>query len=596
MKVLIPQALKAVPVAGRQSEAVLYLLTRALVMRNAFRWYLTASFGVVIGCSSNDVPTSNNGGHAGAGIVTGASGGGTGGSVVSTAGSPASAGSADAASLGGSGGNSGSTSESGSGGQAGSSGGAGGGEAGTASGGASGQRTTYENQQAFVDLRYGMFIHFNMGTFTDEEWAQPNYPPATFAPKDVNTDQWAATAKAAGMKFAVLTTKHHDGFALWPTKVSNYNVMNSAYKVDIVKKFVDSFRKAGVIPCLYFSIWDRTRGIDDKSVTKADLDFIVAQLTELLGGTYGEIPLIMFDGWTWKMGRNKVPYQLVRETVKNLQPNILMVDHNGLTQAFEEDILNFEHFGVPPDNSLATTRGNPIMPKWFWHPGYEAMDPMSTATILGRLKDAEAHWCNFLLDCPPNRDGVLDTNVVSRLTDAGKQWTPNAGRPPLPTQPIQLEHPVTPIGATASSNAASVASAIDGMNDYVSGKTVQSLWTSAASLPQSVTMDLGAVYKDLDYFGYMPRQDHVTDGQVTSAYVTTGNITGYNLYSSSDGTTFTKVTSGTWAADGLIKRLKFPATSARYLRLEATAINGSGGAVISEIDAGAVDSKPTKVN
>jgi alpha-L-fucosidase len=475
---------------------------------------------------------------------------------------------------------------------AGGSGTGGSGAGGSGSGGSTvpGQKTTYQNQQAFVDLRYGMFIHFNMGTFHDMEWVTPNLDPLTFAPTDVNTDQWAATAKAAGMKFAVLTTKHHDGFALWPTKLSKYNVMNSSYKVDIVKKYVDSFRAAGVIPCLYFSIWDRTQGIAAGSVSKADLDYITGQLTELLGGTYGEIPLIMFDGWTWQMGHNAVPYQLIRETVKSLQPNILMVDHNGLTQPFEEDLLNFEHFQVPGTNNYASTQGNPIMPKWFWHPGYDTLDPLPLNSILSRLSATESHWCNFLLDCPPNPNGVLDKNVVDRLTAAGAQWKPNASRAPLPAQPIQLEHPVSPVAVTATSGTA--ANAIDGMNDYVSGQTVQSLWQSAATLPQSVTLDFGAVYSNIDYLGYMPRQDHVTDGTVTSAYVTTGDITSYNIYASSDGTTFTKVTSGTWAVDGTIKRVQFPATTARYLRLEATAASGASYAVISEIDAGGVANKP----
>jgi alpha-L-fucosidase len=70
-----------------------------------------------------------------------------------------------------------------------------------------------------------MFIHFNMGTFHDMEWVTPNLDPLTFAPTDVNTDQWAAAAKAGGMKFAVLTTKHHDGFCLGPTKLTSYDVM-----------------------------------------------------------------------------------------------------------------------------------------------------------------------------------------------------------------------------------------------------------------------------------------------------------------------------------------------------------------------------------
>jgi alpha-L-fucosidase len=475
---------------------------------------------------------------------------------------------------------------------------------GSATGGAggtstTGQKSTYDNQQAFVNLRYGMFIHFNMGTFTDQEWASPNLNPLTFAPSDVNTDQWAAAAKAGGMKFAVLTTKHHDGFALWPTKLSNYNVMNSAYKVDIVKKYVDSFRAAGVIPCLYFSIWDRTQGIAKGSVSAADLNFITGQLTELLGGTYGDIPLIMFDGWTWQMGHNEVPYQLIRETVKALQPNILMVDHNGLTQPFEEDLLNFEHFQVPSTNTYPSTQGNPIMPKWFWHPGYDGVTPDSTgavynplpaSSIISRLTATDAHWCNFLLDCPPNRNGVLDKNVVDRLAEVGTTYKPSTNRAALPAQPIQLEHPVSPVAVTATSGTA--ANAIDGMNDYVSGATVQSLWQSNAGLPQSVTLDFGKVYNNIEYLGYMPRQDHVTAGTVTSAYVTTGNITGYNIYTSTDGTTFSKVATGTWAADGVIKRVQFTPTTARYLRLEATAASGATYAVISEIDAGGVSNKP----
>jgi alpha-L-fucosidase len=474
---------------------------------------------------------------------------------------------------------------------------------GAATGGAStGQNTTYQNQQAFVDLRYGMFIHFNMGTFTNEEWATPNQNPLTFAPTDVNTDQWAAAAKAGGMKFAVLTTKHHDGFCLWPTKLTSYNVMNSSYKVDIVKKYVDSFRAAGVTPALYFSIWDRTQGIAQGSVSKADLDFIVGQLTELLGGTYGTFPVIMFDGWSWQMGHNAVPYQLIRETVKSLQPNILVVDHNGLIQPFEEDLLNFEHFQVPTTNTYPSTQGNPIMPKWFWHPGYDGItpdstgavySPMAASSILSRLTLTDAHWCNLLLDCPPNRNGVLDKNVVDRLAEVAAQWKPSTNRAALPAQPIQLEHPVSPVAATATSGTA--ASAIDGMNDYVSGATVQSLWQSTGTLPQSVTLDFGSTYNNIEYLGYMPRQDHVTNGTVTSAYVTTGNITSYNIYSSTNGTTFALVTSGTWAVDGNIKRVQFTPVTARYLRLEATAASGATYAVASEIDAGGVAAKPVIV-
>jgi hypothetical protein len=90
----------------------------------------------------------------------------------------------------------------------------------------------------------------------------------------------------------------------------------------------------------------------------------------------------------------------------------------------------------------------------------------------------------------------------------------------------------------------------------------------------------------------MPRQDHVANGDVTSAHVTTGNITAYNIYASTDGAAFTKVASGTWAADGIIKRVMFTPVKARYLRLEATAASGATYAVMQEVDAGGVTLKP----
>jgi alpha-L-fucosidase len=465
-------------------------------------------------------------------------------------------------------------------------------------------KSTYENQKAFTDLRFGMFIHFNLGTFTDEEWAKPNQNPKLFAPSKVDCDQWAAAAKSAGMKFGVLTTKHHDGFALWPTKYGKknafgtyQNVMSSGYPHDVVQLYMDAFRKAGLIPCLYFSIWDRTEGIDSSHCTQANLDLIVGEITELLTN-YGDIPLLMFDGWTWKTGRNVVPYQLIRETVKKLQPNCLIADHNGLTQPFEEDILNFEHFEVPTGNTFAATRGTTIMPKWFWHTGYDALSPMAASTIASRLNGTQANWANFLLDCPPNRNGVLDANVVNRLKEAGSLWKLNTTRGTMPVPNVQLEHPVTPIKATATSNSYYAGLAIDGTNDFVSGADVQTLWHSSSapstSVPQSVTLDFGKIYNNIELLEYMPSQERTVGNDITTVNLR-GHITSYNIYVSVDNKTFTKVASGTWVASGFIKKVQFAATIARYIRLEATGTSGGGPAIISEIDAGGVTNKPSVV-
>jgi alpha-L-fucosidase len=139
----------------------------------------------------------------------------------------------------------------------------------------------YRLQRALVDRRFGQFLHFNMSTFTDQEWADPGQNPKTFAPTALDCGQWADAAKAAGMTLALLVAKHHDGFCLWPSRLNTYNVAYSAYPHDIVRQYVDAYRARGVTPALYFSIWDRTTTVAPP-VTPAMIDYVKGQLTELL--------------------------------------------------------------------------------------------------------------------------------------------------------------------------------------------------------------------------------------------------------------------------------------------------------------------------
>lgn len=105
----------------------------------------------------------------------------------------------------------------------------------------------------FLNLRFGMFIHYNMSTyFNREQWAYPFHDPQAFAPTQLDCRQWAKAAKSAGMKYAVLTTKHHDGFCLWDTSVTGYDIANSAYKQDIVKQYAEAFRAEGLKVGFYF--------------------------------------------------------------------------------------------------------------------------------------------------------------------------------------------------------------------------------------------------------------------------------------------------------------------------------------------------------
>jgi alpha-L-fucosidase len=472
----------------------------------------------------------------------------------------------------------------------------------------------------YADQRFGMFIHYNMNTYYGG-WAENRVDPKTFAPPNSDchtfTDQWAAAAKAAGMKFGLLTTKHHDGFAIWPSKATPptsspygttpYTIAQSTVPtMDVVKCYVDSFRAQGLDPDLYFSIWDPNNGIGSQAGHNTDpgtIDwavvgpYITAQITELLTN-YGDIPLFVFDGYAWLTGHQQIPYQQIRALIRKLQPNTIVMDHNGGVPS-EVDTEYFEEplgVRVPTGNVTVGSQGQTIAKNgnWFWDSGQATSGFLSAADIAAELKTTEPNYTNFILDCPPNLQGKLDSAIVTILGQVPSLWTPNASRAALPAQPQKIEIPITAVSATATSGSAAsaAASAIDGYNDGPAGinNTLhgtgkgESLWKSTGSLPQSVTINLGKSYDSIDILEYLPQRHTGT---------TAGNITSYKIYVSTDNTAFTQVATGTWPADpsyhGLIspQRAQFAPQTAQYIRLEATAVAGGGtSAIIGEIAVG----------
>ena len=126
-------------------------------------------------------------------------------------------------------------------------------------------------QRDFVDLRFGMFLHFGILTYTGS-WSKPNLDIKLFNPVGLDPGQWADAAVAARMKYAVLTTHHHDGFALWPSKASDFNVGHIPWRGgngDVVREYVDAFRSRGLLPGLYYSIWDTTERVAAGELTPA---------------------------------------------------------------------------------------------------------------------------------------------------------------------------------------------------------------------------------------------------------------------------------------------------------------------------------------
>ncbi|MEG1380595.1 MAG: alpha-L-fucosidase, partial [Bacteroidales bacterium] len=100
-------------------------------------------------------------------------------------------------------------------------------------------------QQAFLDLRFGMFIHYNMPTYSIHDWPDPNMAAELFSPTQLDCNQWADAALSAGMTYGCLTTKHHSGFCVWNTQTTDYHVGNTPYGKDVVRQYVDAFRSRG---------------------------------------------------------------------------------------------------------------------------------------------------------------------------------------------------------------------------------------------------------------------------------------------------------------------------------------------------------------
>jgi alpha-L-fucosidase len=469
--------------------------------------------------------------------------------------------------------------------------GAGGGAAGAGGQAGSAAKTLQQLQSDYVDFRFGMFMHFSILTFCGSQpgdpcpgsWATPNLDITKFSPSSkYNPGQWADAAVSAHMKFGVLTARHHDGFALWPSAASNFNVGHIPWKNgqgDVVKDYVTAFRSRGLAPGLYYSIWDSTEGIGNSgTISAAQLNYVTTQITELLTN-YGPIPILVIDGWSWKMGHNKVAYQTIRALVKSLQPNCLLTDHTHLVDPWEVDIVNFEEptgAFAPANNTYAAAQETKINKSggndWFWAPNVSNL--MSVSTIVdGHLKKLEPAYASFLLNCPPNRDGLIDASMVSVLMQVGATWSPNLNRQPLPAQARIIEHPYTPVGATATSGTA--ANAIDGLNDT----NVHTFWQTSGGLPQSVTLDLGQIRSDVGMLSYVPQY-------VNGAGVTGGNVTSYGILVSTDGSMFTPAATGTWAADGKLHTAIFGPVAARYVRFEVRAANG-GSAIVTDITVGA---------
>jgi len=295
-------------------------------------------------------------------------------------------------------------------------------------------RSLRELQQEFVDLKFGMFIHFNIPTFMNQDWADPDAMPTIFNPKKLDCNQWAEAAKSAKMSYGCLTTKHHSGFCIWDTKTTDYNVMNSPLKRDVVKEYVDAFRKQGLKTMLYYSILDTHHKLRPGNIREAHIEMIKGQLTELLTN-YGEITAIIIDGWDapWsRISYEDVPFEEIYRLIKRLQPNCLVMDLNAAKYPaealFYTDIKSYEQNAgqhiSSESNHLPALSCLPIQSSWFWKSSFST-DQLKKADFLvnDNIIPFNKAYCNFILNVAPNNDGLIDNNALDVLKTIGKIWS-----------------------------------------------------------------------------------------------------------------------------------------------------------------------------
>lgn len=310
------------------------------------------------------------------------------------------------------------------------------------------------------DARFGMFIHFGLystpaGTWDGKpvggvgEWLLQNAridPIAyektllpQFNPSKFDAREWARIAKDAGMGYVVITTKHHDGFALWDSAASDYDVMATPFRRDIMRELADAVRAEGLRMCWYHSImdwhhpdyqprreWD-ARPVDPQSFPRY-VDFMFAQLKELLTN-YGDIGILWFDGeWegTWNHDWGKKTDDFVR----SLQPRIIVNNRVDSGRAGMEGFSADEHargdYGTPeqtiPPNGMPGKDWETCMTMndtW----GYKASDSnwKSARTMIRMLCDIASKGGNFLLNVGPKGDGTIPAESVERLRRMG-EW------------------------------------------------------------------------------------------------------------------------------------------------------------------------------
>lgn len=290
-----------------------------------------------------------------------------------------------------------------------------------------------EKQLDFVNSRWQAYLCIQLVTFknaTSEEHfsrCDGSEPASLWQPTGMEVEQWADVLIDSRMSGGWLTTKHHGGFCLWDSEYTDYDVGSAPVKDDVVQKFVEKFREKGLKIGLYYSILDTHHGIVNGDVSQEDITFMKNQITELLTN-YGPIDYINFDGWaTWPTVPtfDDVPYYEIYNTVKALQPECLIINHQYESNLAHADIPFADAAGRPypyhPDYMRPTAGSDVIQQDWFWDDD-NFFANKSVDYILSQLDSYNSHNGVYILNISPNTEGRLDDDAILLLKEVAEAW------------------------------------------------------------------------------------------------------------------------------------------------------------------------------
>jgi alpha-L-fucosidase len=287
-------------------------------------------------------------------------------------------------------------------------------------------------QVAWQTQEMAAFLHFGMNTFTNKEQGDGTDSPTLFNPTAFDARQWITVFREAGIREALLTAKHHDGFCLWPSKCTTYSVAASPFQAgqgDVVREFVDAAHEGNVRVALALSPLDRH---DPSYGTPAYLSVFECQLTELLTN-YGAIDEL----WLWQApGTPPFDWASIRDLVHQLQPQTLVELANAAPMPSNDvHSIGLSGAGVPPPPSDQSSIQSPasaggplayippeavytIRPGWFWHAAEDSQ--VKTADeLLALYFDSVGRNSLLRLDVPPDTRGLLADPDVAALKQLG---------------------------------------------------------------------------------------------------------------------------------------------------------------------------------